>query len=220
MSHLNHSREGIQERVDYEQYPRYRFLDSLRRSDLFWSNDWESWYLLTDNWVDMENGRDQMVGAVVALDTQGISGISDKSINENTVHIRSIAVADDAKGVGLLGLICSALIRAAEDNGVFLWGVARSFECVIPNMFCMEDIVAWQESGEYLRSFSYGSSWNRAKEKTRRLMRAYLSNGFCNFDLRGNCFQNKFFRHCGFGYSSSGLNDTALVNELAKRLKC
>ena len=220
MSHLNTAAQEIDKSSAYEQYPRYRFLDSLRMSGLFWSNDWQCWYLLTDNWVDAANGRERMVGAVVSLDTEIISGISHRSITENTVHIRSIAVADDAKGVGLLGLICSALIRAAEDNGVFLWGVARSFECAIPNMFCMDDIVAWQESGWYLKSFSYGSSWNRAKEKTKRLIKSYLSNGFCKFDLRDHHFENKFFRDCGFGYCSGVLTDVELMKSLDRRLKC
>jgi hypothetical protein len=220
MSHLNLEGHNPVESEEYEGYPRYKFLESLRKSELFWSDDWECWYLLTDNWIDPANGMERMVGAVVVLDVGHISGVSDKSLNENTVHIRSIAVADDVKGVGLLGLICSTLIRAAEDNGVFLWGVARSFECRIPSLFCMDDIQAWRESGEYSRSFSYGASWNRAKENTKRLMRAYLSHGFRRFDLDGHRFQNKFFKDFGFGYCGSGLSDTGLISCLNKRVSC
>jgi hypothetical protein len=220
MSHLNLADKEMECDRTYESFPRYKFLNSLGKSELFWSDDWECWYLLTDNWIDPSNGKDQMVGALVMLDLDHIAGVSGKAISESTVHIRSIAVVDDVKGVGLMGLICSSLIRAAEENGVFLWGVARSFECRIPNLFCMKDIHQWRESGDYFRSFSYGASWRTAKDNTRRLMRSYLSNGFCRFELSGHRFQNRFFRDCGFGYRGSGLVDRDLATVLDKRLIC
>jgi hypothetical protein len=220
MSHLNLADEAAVDKRPYEAYPRFKFLDSLMKSGLFWSDDWECWYLLTNNWVEPSNGKDQMVGAVVVLDIEHIVGVSEKALMESTVHIRSVAVADDVKGVGLMALVCSSLIKAAEENGVFLWGVARSFQCRIPNLFCMEDILQWKDSGEYSRSFSYGASWKMAKENTRRLMKSYRSNGFCKLDLSGHRFQNRFFRDCGFGYRGSGLMYTDLAKVLDNRLSC
>jgi len=199
---------------------RYKCLASLSDSQMFWTDDWRQWYLLTDNFFGKENGHEQVVGAVITLDVEPIHGAKDKTVEENTVHIRSIAVADEAKGVGLFGLICSSLIRAAEENGVFIWGTARYFECSIPQMFSSDDIVHWRESKLFEESFSYGRSWRKTVENTKRLHRTYLDYGFCRFEIGKERFQNKFFSDYGFGYCSCVLRDDELRGVLERKLAC
>jgi len=192
-----------------------KFLLSLYSDGLFWTDDLKSFYLIRDE-IDCDGGQYRVVVGLVNLEIVPNSYLRSNEWIFNAVHIHSIVVADEYRGAGTLGCICSLLIRAADENGVFLFGHARPFYAELPKLKSSVDIEAWKPNAVS----AHTTSLAREKKESKNLLRKYLEYGFCRFDGHGIKMANRFWKERSFGYLGSGISDSEIGRFVIKHLAC
>ena len=197
---------------DFENTGRYKFLEYL--GVVCPTPNWQDffWY-----YEDRLAGNSRVVW-VINIDFMHNQQLGLKWSHDNTVHIRSLGVANDERGVGFLSCLCSLLIRVAEESGVFLYGTARPFRYDIPRIETTDQALAFIEKRD--------NDWWSEKEnkdykkKAASLRDAYLKNGFCRYDSSGFSCGNKFWKTNSFGYLSSNLDISGVEDYFANHLSC
>lgn len=137
----------------------------------------------------------------------------------NAVHIRSIGVANEMRGIGIFNSICSLLIRFAEETGCFLHFTAKPFAYDIGKLKntadCREFIANEYKQTDVMR---------RSKETDERaieLKKAYLRNGFCDFSHAGYSCSDPFWKKkCSLGYLGREPEGEKEIAYFAKHLRC
>lgn len=137
----------------------------------------------------------------------------------NAVHIRSIGVQNEMRGMGIFNSICSLLISFAEETGCFLHFTAKPFAYDIGKLRNTEDCYEFIQN-EYKQS----DTMRRSKETDQRgleLKKAYLRNGFCDFTHAGYGSSDPYWtKRCSLGYlgrEPQGEKETAYF---ARHLRC
>lgn len=196
----------------YEDCARVKFCEALRvvmptpnyEDYFFWHED----RMLDD---------DHCVG-VISLDCMHNHQLGLDWSLKNTVHIRSLGVANDDRGIGYFNCLCSLLIRIAEENNVFLFGTAVNFRYEIPRIETPEqglEFLEWRDKQWYSMKTD-----KTMKQKSLVLKDAYLRNGFCSYDASGYAHGDKFFKKTSFGYLSSGADLDGVGDYFDHHLKC
>lgn len=177
-----------------ENCPRSKFLKALAKS---WRTPDYCYFFMNDGGMGGV-GASRVLG-VVHLDVVENKYFGLKWSLLNSVHIRSVGVADSSRGLGCFSSICSMLIAVARDTGVFLDGVAKPFSYAIPELRNSEECLSFLESEK--------RGWDtlkRSKETDKRailLKQKYLELGFCSFDGAGYSASDKFWKKkCSFGF--------------------
>ena len=177
-----------------ENCPRSKFLKALAKS---WKTPDFSYFFMNDGGV-AGVGASRVLG-VIQFDVAENKYFGWKWSLLNSIHIRSIGVADSQRGVGCFSTICATMLAVASDTGVFLEGVAKPFQYDIPELRSSEDCLAFIEDDK--------KGWDtlkRSKETDKRailLKQKYLEFGFCSFDGSGYSASDKFWKKkCSFGF--------------------
>lgn len=198
--------------VGFEESARYKFLESL--SVVMPTPNHEDFFFVFD---DVFKTEKKAVG-VVTIDVMHNHQLGLEWSIYNAVHIRSLGVANDERGIGYFSCLCSLLIRVAEEAGVFLYGTALPFRYDIPTIVDKDGIE------EFLKKRD--SSWysmktdKKIKQQSLELRKAYLRNGFCAYDSSGFAGNDRFFKKTGFGYLSTKTNVNGLQGYFDRHLSC
>ena len=219
--------EGGANNVDEEQelnaeyelkknYPSIKFYERLIKNEMFWTHDWNDFFLLQEIW-DMETHQyNRQVLAVVGLEYLPNSYLPQMTTEKYLVHINYVAVHNDLRGCGTLGTLCQLLLEAAEESGVFLYGHSRPFNIDLPTMTHQDQCKDWQK----LNDSTMNLSLKQDKKNAKKLLPIYLKNGFCRFDGHGVRFGNRWWKKMCFGYRSSNIDDRELNHLLDNHLYC
>ena len=197
---------------DFENTGRYKFLEHLgvicptpNYQDFFW-------------YYEDRVLQDYRVVGIINIDWMHNHQLGLKWSHDNTVHIRSLGVANDDRGVGFFSCLCALLIRVAEESGVFIYGTARPFRYDIPRIETPDDGLAFLKKRDS-EWFSEKESKDY-KEKASDLRNAYLKHGFCGYDSSGFACGNKFWKTNSFGYLSSNLDLSGVEEYFSNHLTC
>jgi hypothetical protein len=194
-----------------EDCPRIRFLESLRKT---WKTpNYEDFFFFMDGGL----GEDGYVAAVITLDVLHNHCLGLGYSLRNTIHIRSIGVANHMRGVGFLSAICSVLVAVAEETGVFIYGTAKPFRYDVPEIRTAEEGLAFLER----RNSEWESLKTDKKGKAEAvlLLKKYVSYGFQLYDSAGLPFHDRFWKKNSFGFASSVL-DTEGIGDYFDRHLC
>jgi hypothetical protein len=181
--------------------PRMSFLRALQK---IWSTpNYEDFFFQ----IDGDMMFDGYVAAVVTLDVMHNHRLGLGYSLRNTVHIRSIGVANHMRGVGFLEAICNVLISVAEDSGVFIFGTAKPFRYEVPEIRTADEGLAFLERR--------GEEWEpmrtdkKRKAEARTLRDKYVAYGFQCYDSAGFPCEDRFWKRNSFGFASSVLDREA-----------
>ena len=187
------------EKVDLSQVedcPRYRFLEELRV--LCPTPDYKNFFWFYDDILL----NDSRVVGIFTIDWLHNHQLGLEFSFKNTVHIRSLGVANDDRGIGYFSCLCSILISIAQRTGVFIHGVANPFRYDIPRIENQEEALKFLEDRD--NNWYSEKLAKDYKEKSMDLQLQYVKNGFCSYDSSGYEFRNKFFKKTSFGFLGEG----------------
>ncbi len=181
-----------------EDCARKRFLESLQR---IWSTpNYEDFFFFMDGGVMF----DGYVAAVITLDVLHNHRLGLGYSLRNTIHIRSIGVANHMRGLGFLGAICNVLLAVAEESGVFIYGTAKPFRYDVPEIRTPEEGLAFLERRN--SDWEPLGSDKKGKAAAMMLRQKYVSYGFDCYDSAGLPCDDRFWKRNSFGFASSLLN--------------
>lgn len=177
-----------------EYCPRSRFLKALGRA---WKSPDLKWFFMNDGMMTGV-GASRVLG-VIQLDVAENKYFGWKWSLLNTVHIRSIGVADSQRGVGCFSTMCATMLAVASDTGVFLEGVAKPFQYDIPELHNSEECLEFLENEK--RGWDTLKRSKATDERAILLKQKYVELGFCSFDGAGYSASDKFWKKkCSFGF--------------------
>ena len=181
-----------------EDCARVRFLQSLK--GIWGTPNYEDFFFLMDGGMLF----DGYVAAVITLDVMHNHCWGLGYSLRNTIHIRSIGVANHMRGVGFLGSICNVLLATAEEAGVFIYGTAKPFRYDVPEIRSSEEGLAFLER----RNEDWESMRTNKKMKAEAmtLRQKYVSYGFQCYDSAGFPCCDRFWKRNSFGYASTLLD--------------
>ncbi len=188
----------VEENVGLESCARVRFLESLE--GIWKTPNYEDFFFFMDGGLLF----DGYVAAVITLDVMHNHCLGLAYSHRNTVHIRSIGVANHMRGLGFLGSICSVLLATAEEAGVFIYGTAKPFRYDVPEIRCPEDGLAFLER----RNDQWESlkTDKKMKIEAMNLRQKYVGYGFQCYDSAGFPCCDGFWKRNSFGYASTMLD--------------
>ena len=205
--------------ADYElrkNWPSIKFREYLLKDKIWWTNNWEEFYLLQEM-KDYEAGEyKSYVTAAVGIEYLTNPYLDLMTVQKHFLHINYITVRTDWRGLGALNTISQLLIRGAEDTGIVLLGHARPFNIDLPEITNQEQALHWQENNKS----SHNLSLKKDKANAKKLLPKYLEYGFCKYDGHGIRFSNRWWKKMCFGYSSSKINDYEVNKYIQEHMYC
>lgn len=196
--------------------PSIKFREYLIKDKLFWTHDWEEYFLLQEQF-DYENHEYvSQVVAAIGINFVPISYLPLKEVEKYCIHIKYITTYNQYRGCGTLGTVCKFLIQAAEECGVFLHGHSRPFYIDLPYMTNQEEVKKWQEEVDSY----HNPSLKADKKNAKKLLPVYLDYGFCRYDGHGVQFGNRYWKKMCFGYASSKIEDAEMSKYISGHLRC
>jgi hypothetical protein len=196
-----------------ENSARVRFLESLKT--IWKTPNYEDFFFFMDGGY-MGDGY---VAAVITLDVLHNHRLGLRYSVRNTVHIRSIGVANHMRGVGFLCAICNVLLAVAEEAGVFIYGTAKPFRYDVPEIRTPEEGLAFLER----RNEDWEPLGTNKKRKAEAVLlrQKYVSYGFQCYDSAGLPCDDRFWKKNSFGFASSLLDTEGTGDYFCRHLcKC
>lgn len=185
----------VEETNGIEDCARMRFLSSLQK--IWKTPNYEDFFFFMDGGLVF----DGYVAAVISLDVMHNHCLGLGYSIRNTVHIRSIGVANHMRGVGFLGAICNVLLAVAEESGVFIYGTAKPFRYEVPEIRTPEEGLAFLDRRS--RDWEPMSTNKKRKAEAVALRQKYVSYGFQCYDSAGFPCEDRFWKRNSFGFASS-----------------
>lgn len=183
--------------ADMEDCARFRFMRHLQK--IWTTPNYQDFFFFMDGRFPF----DGYVAAVITLDVMHNHQLGLGYSLRNTVHIRSIGVANHMRGVGYLEAICNVLLSVAEDAGVFIYGTAKPFRYDVPEIRTADDGLAFLEQRS--RDWIPMSTDRKRKAEATALRQKYVSYGFQCYDSAGFPCEDRFWKKNSFGFASSSL---------------
>lgn len=223
MSHPNtQSRvENEPEKLDAEyelckHWPSIRFREHLLKDKLFWTHNWQDFYLLQEMF-DYEAGEYiNHVTAALRVEYTPNTYLDTEIVKQHVVHLNYICIRNEWRGVGALRTVCTKLIQAAEDTNVVLVGHARPFYIDLPELTNQDDVKQWERDC----TSSHNKSLKQDKINAKKLLPKYLDYGFCKYDGTGVRFGNRWWKRMCFAYKGSNIQDRDINKFYDNHLLC
>ena len=109
-----------------------------------------------------------------------LSFLTDEENCHHTIKLQNIFIRKDSRGGGLFGSILDAVKDFAEDHGVFLYLLARSFKLDMPTIRRPEEYVEWIK--HHNDDIEMVKNTDEEWVKSKLLLDTYKKYGFCSFD--------------------------------------
>ncbi len=130
------------------------------------------------NYVFYDDIRQYCIGGFT-LCAGNLSFLTDEENYLHCAKLQNIFIKEEARGGGIFGGLLEALKDFAEDNGVFLYMLARAFKLKMPVIKRPEEYIRWiqHHNDDIEMQGDKDTEWVQSK----RLLDTYKRHGFCSF---------------------------------------